>query len=149
MFWRPKRVHSQGSRAVAHVLVAAVLVASFAMFMVLTAGSAQACPPGKETSGSVSMAHNAKRTVATMSATSALTLTNDVSQGGGRCCGGGAHSHGVCCASGCCSALSLAIDVASSGLVLLDGSIRHVVPRQDGLAATRPPPEFRPPRTFA
>ena len=149
MFGWPKTVQSQASRGVPHVLVATLLVVGLAMFMMLTAGAAQACPPGKEANGSVTIAHKAKRAVAMMSATAAPALAKDSSQGGGQCCGGGSHSHGVGCASGCCSAYSAAIDVASSGLVLLDGSIGHVLPRQDGLASTRSPPDFRPPRTFA
>ena len=149
MFRRPKATQSQATRAVPHVLVAALLVAGLAMFMMLTAGAAQACPPGKEASGSVSIEHKAKRAVAMVSAMSAPALAKDVSQGGGQCCGGGSHSHGVSCASGCCSACSAVIDVASSGVVLLDGSICHVLPRQDGLAPPRLPPDFRPPRTFS
>ena len=149
MFGRSRTVHLPASRAVPHVLVATLLIAGLAMFLMLTAGAAQACPPGKEASDSVSIVHKAKRAVAMMSATSAPALAKDISQGGGQCCGGGSHSHGVGCASGCCSAFSAAIGVASSGVVLLDGSICHVLPRQDGVASTRPPPDFRPPRTFA
>ena len=149
MFWRTKPIQSQASRAVPHVLVATLLVAGLAMFMMLPGGAAQACPQGKEASDSVSIVHKAKRAVAMMSATSAPALAKDISQGGGQCCGGGSHSHGVGCASGCCSAFSAAIDVASSGVVLLDGSICHVFPRQDGLAPPRLPPDFRPPRTFS
>ena len=148
MFWRTKPIQSQASRAVSHVLVATLLVAGLAMFMMLTAGAAQACPQGKEASGSISIVHKAKRAVAMISATSVPALAKDISQGGGQCCGGGSHSHGVGCASGCCSAYSAA-DVASSGVVLLDGSICHVLPRQDGVTSTKLPPDFRPPRTFA
>ena len=146
MFWRPKAVQSQA--AVSHGLVATLLVAGIAMFMMLTAGTAQACPPGKEASGSVSIVHTAKRAVEVISATSAPALAKDISHGSAQCCGGGSHSHGIGCASGCCSAFSAAIDVASSGLVLLDGSICPL-PRQDGLAPPRLPPDFRPPRTFS
>ena len=149
MFWRPKPTQSQASRGGPHVLVTALIVAGLAMFMMLTAGVAQACPPDKEASGSVSIEHKAKRAGALISATSALVLAKDISQGSGQCCGGGSHTHGVGCASGCCSAYSAAIDVAGSGVILLDGSICHVLPRQDGVAATRPPPDFRPPRTFS
>ena len=149
MFWRSKPMQSQASRAMSHVLVATLFVAGLAMLMTLTAGEAQACPPGKEASGSVSVVHKAKHAVATKSVTSAPTLAKDLSQVGGQCCGGGSHSHGVGCASGCCSACSAAIDAASSGLVLLDGSISHVLPQQSGMISTRPPPDFRPPRIIA
>lgn len=147
MFWRPKAVQSQASRAVPHVLVATLLVAGLAMFMMLTAGVAQACPPDKEAIGSVSITHEAKRAVAMVSATSAPASAKAISQGGGLCCGGGSHSHGVDCASGCCAACSAPIDIASSGVDLPDGSICHVLPRQDGVALTKLPPDFRPPRT--
>lgn len=155
---RPITVQLQASRAVRHVLVAILLFAGLAMFMMLTAGAAQACPPGKEVSGSVSIthkvkwagtiAHEAKLIVTTASASSAPVLAKTICQGGGLCCGGNSHSHGVGCASACCSAFSAAIDIASSGFFLLDGSIGHVLSRQDGLASTRPSPDFRPPRTF-
>ena len=149
MFWRPKVMQSQASRAVPHVLVATLLFAGVAMFMMLMAGTAQACPPGQEASGSVSIEYNTNRAVAMMSATSAPALAKDISQGGGQCCAGGSHSHGVGCASGCSSACSAAVDVASSGVVLLDGSICHGLPRKSGVTSISPPPDFRPPRTFS
>jgi hypothetical protein len=146
MFWRPKAVNWEASRAVPHVLVATLLVAGFAMFMMLTAGVAQACPPGKVASGSVSIVHKAKHAIAMMSVISAPALAKDMS---GRCCGGGSHSHGIGCANGCCSACLAAIDIASSGLLSAEGSICHFLPRQSGVVSSRPPPDFRPPRTFA
>ena len=130
MFWWPKLMQSQASRAVPHVLVATLLVTGLAMFMMLTAGAAQACPPGKDASGSVSIEHKAKRAVAMMPATYAPALAKDISQAGGRCGGGGSHSYGVGCASGCCSACSAAIDVSNSRVVLLDGSICLVSTRR-------------------
>jgi len=149
MFWQAKRVESQASRAVSHVLVATLLVAGLAMLMMLTAGAAQASRSGKEASGSVTIVHKAQRATAMMSATSAPALAKDLSQAGERCCGEGSHSQGAGCASGFCPAFSAAIDVASSGLVLLDGSTCHVLLRQDALASTRPSPDFRPPRFSA
>ena len=148
MFWRPEATQSQASRA-PHALVAALLVAGFAMLMIPTTGAAQACPPGNAASGSVSIVHKAKYAVAMMSARSAPALAKDISQGGGQCCGGGCHSHGIGCASGCCSACSTAIDIASSGIVLPSGSICHFLPRQAGVKSNKFPPDFRPPRTFA
>lgn len=79
MFWRPKLVQSQGSRAVHDVLVATLLVASLAMFMMLTAGATQACPASKEASGSVSVVHKAECASAMMSATSAQALAERLS----------------------------------------------------------------------
>ncbi len=149
MFWRSSQMHSQRSRATSRVLVAALFVAGVAMLMTLTAGGAQACPPGKAASGSVSVVHKVKYAVATKWVTSAPTLAKDLSQVGGQCCGGGCHSHSVGCASGCCSACSAAIHAADSGLVLLDGSAIHILARQSEMILNRPPPDFRPPRTAA
>jgi hypothetical protein len=154
---RPKIVRLQASL---HVLIATLLVGALAIFMMLTAGVAQACPRGKEASTSVSIAHKIKRVggiaheakliVTTASASSpALVLAKTICPGSGLCCGGDSHSHGLGCASTCCSACSAAIDVASLGFFLLDGRIGHVLPPQDELASTRPPPDFRPPRIFA
>ncbi len=147
MFWRPRLMQSQ-ARATSRVLVAALFVAGIAMLM-LTAGGAQACPPGKEASGSVSVVHKVKHAVATKWVTSAPTLAKDLSQVGGQCCGGGCHSHCVGCASGYCSACSAAIHAAGSGLVLLDSSTIHILAQQSGMILNRPPPDFRPPRTVA
>ena len=36
-----------------------------------------------------------------------------------------------------------------AGLVLLNGLICHVLPQQSEIISTRPPPDFRPPRTIA
>ena len=145
MFGRSWTIHSQASRAVSHVLAAMVLVIGLTT---LSTGMAQACPPGKE-STSVNIAHKAKRVVAVMSVASMPSLTKDISLGGGQCCGGGAPSHGGGCANGCCSACSAAIDVTSSGAELPEGSIRHALPPQRGVFSMKPPPNLRPPRTFA
>ena len=146
MFGRQKTVQSQASRAVPHVLAAALLVAGLAILMMLTAGMAQACPTGKEQTGdSVTIVRQAKRAVATVSV---VFTPKGISQCDGQCCGGGSHSHGDSCAIGCFSAFSAAI-ASSSGLVPLDCSICHVLTRQDRLASSSSPPDFRPPRTFA
>ena len=149
MFWRSSAMQSRPSRAMSHVLVATLFVAGLATLMMLTAGGAQACPPGKEASGSVSVVHKAKHAVTTKWVTSAPTLAKDLSQIGGQCCGDGCHSHCNGCVSGSCSACSAAIDAAGSGLVLLDGSIIHITAQQSGVISTRPPPDFRPPRIIA
>jgi hypothetical protein len=149
MLWQTKAVQSEELRAMPHALVAALLVAVLAIFMTLTAGTAHACPPGKDASGSFSTEHKARHPAVTRSVTSTPVLAKDISQGSRRCCGGCSHSHGIGCASGCCSACSAAIDAASSGLALLDGSIGHILPRPDGVTPTRPSPDFRPPRSVA
>jgi hypothetical protein len=149
MFSRPKAAVSQRVRAVQHVLGAAVIAAGVTMFLMLTAGIAQACPPGKDAGGSVRVVHKPKLPVAVMSAAFTPALAKDISLARGRCCGSGAHSLGVCCASGCCFACSAATDAVNSGLVLPDGSIRHGVPDEDGAVSVKPPPDFRPPRFFA
>lgn len=145
-----KPTQSQASRAMSHALVAALFVAGLAMSMMLMAGSAEACPKGKEASGSVSVVqHKVIHSIATKWVTSAPMLAKNLSQTGGQCCGGGCHSHCKGCASGCCSAFSTAIDAAASSLVLLDGSIIHILAQQSEIISTRPPPDFRPPRIIA
>jgi hypothetical protein len=149
MFGRSKAALSQKFRAIQHALGAAVLAAGVTMFLTLTAGMAQACPPGKDAGGPVRVVHQPKRAVAVMSTPFIPALAKDISLAAGQCCGGGAHSHGVGCASGCCFACSAATDVTHSGLVLPDGSIRHGVPDESGAVSMKPPPDFRPPRLFA
>lgn len=148
MFGRPKRVQSQASRAVSHVLVATLLVAGIAMLMMLTAGTAKACSADKEASNSASIAFQAEAAVTVGLATSYPALTKGIAQGGRHCCAGGSQSHGGDCASGCCPTCSTAT-VLSSGVVLLGDSTGHFLPQAGGIVSTRPPPEFRPPRKFA
>jgi hypothetical protein len=143
MFGRYGTVHSPMTRV--HALAGILLAIGLAMLAILSSGTAQACPPGKE-NGSVSITHKAKRIVVVTSVASTPSLAKDFSLGGGQCCGGGLHSHG---AGGCCSGCSAAIDVVSSGIALPDGSILHHLSSQDGGLPTVPPPDFRPPRTFA
>jgi hypothetical protein len=91
----------------------------------------------------------ATSTLAMVSGSSAPVLAKDMSRSGGNCCGDDSHSQGVSCASGCGAVCSTAIDIASSGVDLPDGSIGHVLLRQDGVVSTKLSPEFRPPRNFA
>lgn len=146
MFGRSWTVHSPTSRTVSHVLAAMVLAIGLTM---LSAGTAQACPPGKNESALANIAHQAKRAVAVMSVASTPSLIKAFSLGGGQCCGGGSHSHSVGCANGCCSACSAAIDVMSSSVDLPDGSIRHGLFPPSRVVSTKPPPDHRPPRTMA
>lgn len=131
------------------VLGAAALATGVMLLLMLTAGMAQACPPGKDPAGLAGVVHKAKHAVAVVSAASTPALAKDISFAGGQCCGSGAHSHAVGCASGCCFACSAAADAVNSGLVLPDGSIRHGVPDEDRAVSVKPPPDFRPPRFFA
>lgn len=148
MVGRPEAAVSKKVRAVQRMLGAAILAAGVTIFLMLTAGMAQACPPGKDASGSVRVLHKAKRAAAVMLAAPAPAVAKDTCLDVGGCCGGGPHSHGVGCASGCCFACSAAADVPSSGLILPDGSIRQAVPDQDGAVSMKPSPDFRPPRFF-
>lgn len=128
------------------VLGAAALATGVMLLLMLTAGMAQACPPGKDPAGLARVVHKSKHAVAVMSAASTPALAKDISLAGGQCCGGGAHSHAVGCASGCCFPCWAAADV---GLVLPDGSLWHGLPDEDGAVSIKPPPDFRPPRFFA
>ena len=148
MFWQAEAKQSWVARAMSHVLIAAVLVAGIAMSTVLTTEAAQACPTDSKSSNSVSIVQKSDRTLAVVSAASAPTVTIDVSQDHRRCCGG-IHSQGADCVSACSFAFSAAMNGGISGLTFAAASIRHRLFRQDGLVATRPPPDFRPPRTFA
>lgn len=150
MFSWLKPTQSQASRAISYALVATLFLAGLAMLMMLMAGSAEACPKGKEASGSVSVVHHkVKHPIATKWVTSAPMLAKDLSQTGGQCCRGGCYFHCIGCVSVCCSAFSAAIDAAGSSLVLLDGSIIHILIQQSEMISTRPPPDFRPPRHIA
>ena len=148
MFWQVEATQSWVTPAMSRVLIAAVLVAGLAMSTVLTTEAAQACPTDSKSSNSVSVVQKSERALAVVSATSAPAVAIDVSQGRRRCCGG-IHSQGADCVSACCFAFSAAMNGANAGLSFAAASICHGLPRQDGLVATRPPPDFRPPRIFA
>lgn len=148
MFWQAEATQSGVARAMSRVLVAAVLVAGIAMSTVLTTEPAQACPTDSKSNNSVNIVQKSDRTLAALSATSAPNVIKDFSQDHRRCCGG-IHSQAADCVSACSFAFSVAMNGAISGLVFSAASVRHRLPRQDGLNATRPPPDFRPPRTFA
>lgn len=147
MFRQAKAMQPRITWAASRVLVAAALVAGLAMSMMLATGAAQACAAGNKSSSSVSIVQRTEWTLTVVSAVSAPAFAIDVSQDHKRCCGG-IHSQGADCVSACCSVFSAAINGAIAGLVFA-ASIRHSLPWQDGLNATRPPPDFRPPRTFA
>ena len=147
MFWRAKATQSWVTRVLSRVLIAVVLVAGLATSIVLMTEAAQACAIDSKSSNAVSIVQKSERALAVVSAASAPTAFIDVSQDHRRCCGG-IHSQGADCVSACCFAFSTTMNGAIVGLVFA-ASIRHSLPRQDGLNATRPPPDFRPPRTFA
>ena len=148
MSWRAEATHSWVTRALSRVLIAVVLIAGLATSMMLMTEAAQACATdSKKYSNSVGIVQKSERALAAVSAASAPTVVLDVSQDHWQCCGG-IHSQGADCVSACCFAYSAAMNGAIVGLVFA-ASIRHSLPRQDGLNATRPPPDFRPPRTFA
>ena len=148
MFWQAEATQSWVTRALSRVLVAVVLVAGLAMSTVLMTEAAQACATDSKSSNSVSIVQKSEQALAAVSAASSRTVVLDISQDQGRCCGG-IHSQGSDCVSACCFAFSAAMNGANAGLDFSAASIRHGLPRQDGLNATRPPPDFRPPRTFA
>jgi hypothetical protein len=147
MFWRVEATQSWVTRALPRVLIAAVLVVGLAMSTVLTTEAAQACATDSKLSNSVSIVQKSERALAVVSAASAPTVVLYVSQDHRRCCDG-IHPQGADCASACCFAVSAVTNGAIVGLVFA-ASIRHSLPRQGGLNATRLPPDFRPPRTFA
>lgn len=148
MFWQAEATQPWVTRALSRVLIAVVLVAGLAMPAVLMTEAAQACATDSKFSNSVSVVQKSERALAAVSAAPVPTVVLNVSQDHRRCCGG-IHSHGADCVSACSFAFSAAMNGAISGLVFAAASIRHSFPRQDGLKATRPPPDFRPPRTFA
>lgn len=148
MFWRAKATQWWVTRALSRVLIAVVLVAGLAMSTVLMTEAAQACATDSKSSNSVSIVQKSEQPLAVVSVSSAPTVAIDVSQDHRRCCGG-IHSQGADCVSACSFAFSAAMNGAIADFVFVAASIRHSLPRQDGLNATRPPPNFRPPRTFA
>ena len=150
MFGRSGTVQLATTRALAQGRAGVTVVIGFAMLMILSSVTAQACPPGKG-NNLVSIAYKAKHALAAIAVASVVTMqsfANDTPLCVGQCCGGGCHTHGGEYANGCCFAGSTAIDVTSPSIDLLDGSIRHHLSSQDRGVPTEPPPNFRPPRTF-
>jgi hypothetical protein len=152
MLQRAKAGQLQAVRATHRGFPAVFLAAAFAMFLVMTGGAAQACPKDKQTAHPATDAHKIERVMVAVavvvSAGPAPLVAEGILQYGGPCCGGGCHSHGVGCASGCCSSGSTAIDVVSSGIDLPDSSIRYSSRDPGKINSTKPLPNFRPPRTF-
>lgn len=148
MFGRRKAL-SQEFRAIRRGLAAVVLAAGVGMFLMLTTGMAEACPPGKDASASVKVLHQAKRAVA-MTAAVMPASAQAIPATSGQCCAGAPHSHhAVGCASPCCFACSAATEALDCSLALPDGSTRHRLSDDGRAVSTKPPPDFRPPRLFA
>ena len=158
MVVRLKTIYSPSSGPVSRMLVATLLAIGIAMYMVLSAGMAEACPQSKDTNNAISAVHKQnvahapklmnkhKRSDVVMSAASSTqAVVKDIFHRS-RCCGSGCHSQGIGCASGCCFASPGAIDAANFGIFLFGVSASYYLPRQDRLFATKPLPDFRPPR---
>ena len=58
------------------------------------------------------------------------------------------HTHGAACGSGCCFVGFASINTLSAGLYFPVSSVRILPSNQAEVPASRPPPDFRPPRKF-
>jgi hypothetical protein len=149
MFGRSNSTRSRRGGYAKHVFrLAGLAAAALLAFTISTIGQSQACPKhhkeSRETVAAVVHEHAARSAfVAT-----ALPFSPAKEVDHGNCCGRG-HCNGIVGSTGCCPACTPAL-AASAPALTLDRVIRvYVLPPEAGLSHSRPPPEFRPPRTFA
>jgi hypothetical protein len=115
------------------------MAAVFWVVAVLMIGQSQACP--KHSKGG----YDHKTVVVIVHKLSATPVAS-ASRSNINCCG---HCGGMVCANGCCSACASALLAFNPVLNFEDVLSVYVVPRDAGFAPAKPPPDLRPPRTFA
>ena len=149
MFGRSKAVESIGAGVVRRLLGATLAAVAFVIVMI-SGGEAHACHPGMNSGTSISVVHKVEGAAAVTlkSASRPIESRSSRSVTIGSCCGGTPHSNPGC-QSGCCAACSAAVDLTNSGLDLSEEMSGHVFAKFGDVVSTKPPPDFRPPRSPA
>jgi hypothetical protein len=127
--------------------LAGLAAASLLAFTISTIGQSQACPKHHtENRETVAAAvHELAARSVFVASTLPSSPTKEVNHS--NCCGRG-HCNGFV-STGCCPACAPALAASAPALTLERVICVHVLPPEAGLSHSRPPPEFRPPRTFA
>ena len=148
MWWQARQ--TKAARA-AHQALAKIVVATVLLIVGLI-GSAEACPDSKTGAPPVFANHRIERVSLAAAEVVSVAPTQIVAklerQYNGRCCGIGCDAHSVACAGACCGAGFGLINPVSSNLFLAAKSIRLLLLDQGEAKSARPPPNFRPPRSF-
>ena len=143
------KMQSHGLAAAAHRLGAALLSAVFFVALILSAGQAQACPPGMKADTSAAVAYAAKRIVLSASAAQPVQIKSHAgSISPGDHCLGASHSSASGCQIGCCFACSAVIDTSTSILQCPKVSADYSLATQCGILAKKISLIFRPPKSL-
>lgn len=151
MFAR-SRSRSQKSRRAQSARGLVVLTAFLGLLMMAMSGAAQACSSGKplatnESPPAVTVSLKLETNAQSVDATSSFFLSKiDITCDGIGCCGGAHHSNGADCASGSCSACSVALPGLTKAAAIEDRTGSYVLSRQAPLNFASPDSQFRPPR---
>ena len=147
MFGRSRSIRSRrggcGSRV---IRLAGMAAAAFWIFTIAAVDSSQACPKGsKDRPHEATTAAVVHQPAANMVFIASAPSSRPAKVDDFNCCG---HCSGIS-SNGCCPACALALLAFNQTLMLEGVSYVYVLPFQAGFARSRPPPEFRPPRTRA
>ena len=119
-----------------------------ALVLAWSVGAAQACPQTK--SEYFPTLHKVERSVDHKLGTTPATLVLKIASAqrlyADPSCA--FHTHGAACGSGCCFVGFASVDALAAGLYLPASSVRILPSDQAEVPASRPPPDFRPPRKF-
>jgi hypothetical protein len=150
MICRSNNLQSQELKTACRLLGATLAAVVLVFTVLVSAGEAQACPPGMKSETSVSLAHQVKLTmVVTSQVASTASHANPrrlVTVG--HHCAGNCQSGASCCQTGFCSACPAGV-VSISDLQPPKTSTDYGFSVQGGILSIKPPPDFRPPKTFA
>lgn len=124
-------------------VVASVLLVAWSV------GAVQACPQNKSEPFGVTALHKVERSVHHKLGTTA-TLVQKIANAQRLYSDPSCtfHTHGAACGSGCCFVGFASIDAPSASLYFPASSVRILPSDQAEVPASRPPPNFRPPRNF-
>jgi hypothetical protein len=151
MWWLPKGARPISTRSAQRTLTKIVVATVLLIGGMI--GTAAACPHGKHAAPSQVIDYKTERVLPpakeTVSAAPVRIVTAFNRTERGQCCGAGCHSHGIACATGCCLAGVASINSIISNFFLPANAVRLLLIDQAEIISARPPPEFRPPRTFS
>jgi hypothetical protein len=144
------KTQSYGLAAAARRIGVRLSAAVFFIALILSAGPAQACPPGMNAETSVAVVHAAKGVVLFASAVQPIQIN---SHGGsvspGDHCSGASHSSAHGCQIGCWFACSAVMDTSTSILQCLNMSTDYSLAAQRGILSKEISSLFRPPKSLA
>jgi hypothetical protein len=145
-----RKTQSYGLAAAARRIGVRLSAAVFFIALILSAGLAQACPPGMNTDTSAAVAHAAKGVVSFASAVQPVDInSHSGSVSPGDHCSGASHSSAPSCQIGCCFACSAVMDTSTSALQCPNVSTDYSLATKRGILSKRISSLFRPPKSLA